>query len=54
MALTGRLRLADAADARLDIKALYARAEAWKPHRGVAAHLLWAYYAGVKRGEILV
>lgn len=54
VALQEGLRLADGAETRLDIKALYARAEAWKPHRGVAAHLLWAYYGGVKRGEILV
>jgi hypothetical protein len=25
-------------------KALYARAEAWRPYRGVAALLLWSYY----------
>jgi 3-methyladenine DNA glycosylase/8-oxoguanine DNA glycosylase len=23
------------------------------PHRGAAAPLLWAYYTGLKRGEIL-
>ena len=26
-------------------------AEAWRPWRGVAAHLLWAYYHAVKRRE---
>ena len=26
-------------------------AEAWRPWRGVAAHLLWAYYHVVKRRE---
>ena len=26
-------------------------AEAWRPWRGVAAHLLWAYYRAVKRRE---
>ncbi len=31
---------------------LLERAEAWRPWRGVAAHLLWAYYGGIKRGEI--
>ena len=30
----------------------YARAEAWRPNRGVAAHLLWAYYSAVKRGLV--
>jgi len=26
-------------------------AEAWRPWRGVAARLLWAYYAVLKRRE---
>ena len=26
-------------------------AQAWRPWRGVAAHLLWAYYHVVKRRE---
>jgi DNA-3-methyladenine glycosylase II len=26
-------------------------AEGWRPWRGVAAHLLWAYYHAVKRRE---
>jgi DNA-3-methyladenine glycosylase II len=54
IALQEGLRLAEGAPARLSEKALYARAEAWRPYRGVAAHLLWAYYGGVKRGEIVV
>lgn len=52
VALQEGLRLADQAEKRLTEKELYARAEAWRPHRGVAAHLLWAYYGGIKRGEI--
>ena len=32
-------------------KALTKLAEAWRPWRGVAAHLLWAYYHAVKRRE---
>lgn len=52
VALQEGLRLVDGAESRLTEKALYARAEAWRPHRGVAAHLIWAYYGGVKRGEI--
>lgn len=52
VALQEALRRADGAPARLAEKALYARAEAWRPYRGVAAHLLWAYYAGLKRGDI--
>lgn len=52
VALQEGLRLADQADRRLTEKEIYGRAEAWRPHRGVAAHLLWAYYGGIKRGEI--
>jgi DNA-3-methyladenine glycosylase II len=52
VALQEALRVADGAPTRLQEKALYARAESWRPYRGVAAHLLWAYYGGVKRGEI--
>ena len=36
---------------RPDPKALTKLAEAWRPWRGVAAHLLWAYYHAVKRRE---
>ncbi len=36
---------------RPDAKALTKMAEAWRPWRGVAAHLLWAYYHVVKRRE---
>jgi DNA-3-methyladenine glycosylase II len=53
IALQEGLRLAEGGEARLSVKALYQRAEAWKPHRGVAALLLWAYYTGVKKGEIV-
>jgi DNA-3-methyladenine glycosylase II len=53
IALQEGLRLAEGGEARLSTKTLYRRAEAWKPHRGVAALLLWAYYTGVKKGEIV-
>jgi DNA-3-methyladenine glycosylase II len=36
---------------RPDAKRLTKLAEAWRPWRGVAAHLLWAYYHVVKRRE---
>jgi DNA-3-methyladenine glycosylase II len=36
---------------RPDVKAMVRLAEAWRPWRGVAAHLLWAYYHAVKRRE---
>jgi DNA-3-methyladenine glycosylase II len=53
IALQEGLRLAEGGEARLSVKALYQRAEAWAPRRGVAALLLWAYYTGVKKGEIV-
>lgn len=53
IALQEGLRLAEGGESRLSVNALYRRAEAWTPHRGVAALLLWAYYSGVKRGEIV-
>lgn len=36
---------------RPDAKKLQKIAEAWRPWRGVAAHLMWAYYHVVKRRE---
>jgi DNA-3-methyladenine glycosylase II len=36
---------------RPDAKQMVKLAEAWRPWRGVAAHLLWAYYHVVKRRE---
>ena len=36
---------------RPDAKALNKIAEAWRPWRGVAAHLMWAYYHVVKKRE---
>jgi DNA-3-methyladenine glycosylase II len=35
--------------ARPSERELLARAELWRPHRGVAAHLIWAYYGAVGR-----
>lgn len=52
VALQEALRQVDGLERRPDTKQAYARAEAWRPHRGVAAHLLWAWYGAVKRGEI--
>jgi DNA-3-methyladenine glycosylase II len=54
IALQEALRWADRLETRPSTKATYARAEAWAPHRSVAAHLLWGWYGGVKRGEILL
>jgi DNA-3-methyladenine glycosylase II len=38
---------------RPDAKALAKIAEAWRPWRGVAAHLLWAYYHVVKKRDVM-
>jgi DNA-3-methyladenine glycosylase II len=40
-------------DARPGPVALRAMAEAWQPWRGVAARLLWAYYARIMRREAI-
>lgn len=52
IALQEAMRWADRADQRPNEKQAYLRAELWRPHRGVAAHLLWGWYGGVRRGEI--
>src|SRR5438093_551533 len=44
IALQEAVRLLEDAEARPTAKALYARAEAWAPWRGVAALLLWQCY----------
>ena len=51
IALQEAMRWADGATLRPREKEAYARAEAWRPHRSVAAHLLWGWYGAVKRGE---
>ena len=52
VALQEAMRWADKAEIRPTEKEAYARAQAWRPYRGVAAHLLWRCYGGVRRGEI--
>ena len=54
VALQEAMRWAGGAGDRPNERAAYLRAEIWRPHRGVAAHLLWAWYGGVKRGEIVL
>lgn len=54
VALQEAIRWADGAEVRPDQKGAYARAEVWRPYRAVATHLLWAWYTGVKRGEIVL
>lgn len=52
IALQEAIRWADGASLRPREKEAYARAEAWRPHRSIAAHLLWGWYGAVKRGEV--
>lgn len=51
LALQEAARLAFALPVRPSAKETIALAEAWRPWRGVAARLLWAYYRAAKRRE---
>jgi DNA-3-methyladenine glycosylase II len=51
LALQEAARLAFGLAARPTAKEMIALAEPWRPWRGVAAHLLWAYYAAAKRRQ---
>jgi DNA-3-methyladenine glycosylase II len=51
LALQEAARLAFGLKQRPDAKAMAKLGEKWRPWRGVAAHLLWAYYHAVKRRE---
>jgi DNA-3-methyladenine glycosylase II len=51
LALQEAARIAFGLKKRPDAKAMAKLAEQWRPWRGVAAHLLWAYYHVVKRRE---
>ena len=51
LALQEAARLAFGLRRRPDAKAMVRLADKWRPWRGVAAHLLWAYYHVVKRRE---
>ncbi|MDZ4111751.1 MAG: DNA-3-methyladenine glycosylase [Brevundimonas sp.] len=52
IALQEAMRWADAATTRPREKEAGLRAEIWRPHRSVAAHLLWGWYGAVRRGEV--
>jgi DNA-3-methyladenine glycosylase II len=52
IALQEAIRWADRVSIRPREKETYSRAEAWRPYRSVAAHLLWGWYGRVKRGEV--
>jgi len=51
LAVQEAARIAFGLKKRPDAKAMVKLAEVWRPWRGVAAHLLWAYYHAVKRRE---
>jgi DNA-3-methyladenine glycosylase II len=51
LALQEAARMAFGLKRRPDPKTMTTMAEKWRPWRGVAAHLLWAYYHAVKRRE---
>ncbi len=54
LALQEAARIALGLKARPDARKLERIAERWRPLRGVAARMLWAYYRGVKRREGVV
>ena len=53
LAVQEAARIAFGLRKRPDAKALAKLAEAWRPWRGVAAHLLWAYYHAVKKRDVV-
>jgi DNA-3-methyladenine glycosylase II len=53
LAVQESARIAFGLRKRPDAKALTKIAEVWRPWRGVAAHLLWAYYHAVKKREVV-
>jgi DNA-3-methyladenine glycosylase II len=52
LALQEAMRRMDGLEFRPDEPAARQRAEAWAPHRGTAAHLLWRWYRALRDGEI--
>ena len=53
LAVQESLRIAFNLRKRPDAERLTKIAEAWRPWRGVAAHLLWAYYHAVKKRNVV-
>jgi len=53
LAVQEAARIAFGLRKRPDAKTLTKMAEAWRPWRGVAAHLLWAYYHAVKKRNVV-
>lgn len=54
IALQEAIRWADGAALRPREREAMARAEIWRPHRSVAAHLLWGWYGAVRRGDVVL
>jgi len=52
IALQEALRWVDGLAERPGADHVVARARRWGPHRSTAAHLLWAWYGAVRRGEV--
>lgn len=52
IAVQEAVRWLDGRDARPGTEETYARAERWRPHRAVAAHMLWEWYVAVKAGDL--
>ena len=53
LAVQEAARIAFGLRKRPDAKRLTKMAEGWRPWRGVAAHLLWAYYHAVKKRDVV-
>ena len=53
LAVQEAARIAFSLRKRPDAKCLTKMAEAWRPWRGVAAQLLWAYYHAVKKRDVV-
>jgi DNA-3-methyladenine glycosylase II len=53
LAVQESARIAFGLRKRPDAKALTKLAQAWRPWRGVAAQLLWAYYHAVKKRDVV-
>lgn len=52
IALQEAVRWADRLEQRATADWTARRAQAWGPHRSTAAHLLWAWYGAVRRGDV--
>ena len=52
IALQEAVRWADRLEHRPTAEWTARRAQAWSPHRSTAAHLLWAWYGAVRRGDV--